>query len=87
MKRLYPKPKEGDLFGRCRIVRCLGSGHAGRSDLRYEIECIGCGRRGECFEFALHVGKHLCAGRGHRACPYPDYVGKRTIPHIDDKRS
>jgi len=63
--RKYPEPKIGDRFGVDRVVRIIGRGHLGRSDLRVEVRCT-CGARREIYEFNLRKLAHATACRHRR---------------------
>lgn len=53
-RRKHAPPRIGQRFGSWRVVRLLGRGYRGRSDLRVEVEC-SCGKRSETYEFNLRT--------------------------------
>ncbi len=63
--RSYPEPKVGDIFGCYKVVRIIGRGHRGRSDLRVEYLCVSCHKRGETYEFNLRNAPAKCSGKTH----------------------
>ena len=59
--RKHPEPKVGDVYGGpngLKVVKVLGRGHRGRSDLRVRVECRH-GKQSDTYEYNLR-GRGAC---------------------------